>query len=321
MRYDLRLIARQDVMVRTEAAQVFVDTGAQGLRLSGAGDERELEGKLRLTRGSVDVLLASFQLATDKATYVGFRPGAPPELELWGVKRVRDALLNGERVGRDVDLRLHAYGPLGEVQMRLEADDSNLTQQQLASLAGLGVDASDPRSQGGFARLLGKVPGRILTTLARRTGMVDEVGVRIQAIEDAVAPRPSPGPGETGAPSALTGGSRTLVAVDAGKYLGEKLYVGVSGQLNEKPSTEQAGANEINPSVGGKLEYELKRNTRLSAQQNVDNSGQAEQRVMVEKTGAFENYNPRKRRWDRTPTPGPSPTPRPTLSVSPTPTR
>jgi hypothetical protein len=308
LRYDVRLLARQDVMVRTEAAQVFIDTGPAGLRLSGAGDERELEGRLRFTRGNVDYLLASFQLATDKETFVGFRPGAAPELELWGTKRVRDALLNGESVGRDVDLRLHAFGPLGEVQMLLEADDSNLTQQQLASLAGLGVDASDPRSQGGFVRMLGKVPARFLTNLLRRTGVVDEVGLRSQFLEDAVAgARATPVAGEGGGPLPVTGGARTLVAIDAGKYLGEKLYVGGSVLVNEKPGALPNAPSEVNPAVGGKVEYELKRNTRLSAQQNVDTNGQAEQRVMLERTGAFENYNPRKRRWDRTPTPGPTP--------------
>lgn len=319
LRFSLRLLARQDVMVRTEAAQVFVDSGEAGLLLTGAGAERELEGHLKFTRGSIDYLLASFQLATDKDTYLDFRPGSPPELELWGLKRVRDALLNGETQPRDVDVRLHAYGPIGSVQMRLESDDPGLDQQQLASLTGLGVDISDPRSQGGFARLLGKVPARFLTDLVRRTGMVDEVGVRLPVVEDALAgSRTTPVPGEPSGQSISSTG-RTLVSVDAGKYLGEKLYVGVTGQINERDVPGGSGKTEVDPAVGGKVEYKLKDNSLLSAQHSVATDGQTEQRVMLERSSRFDNYNPRRRRWDlmAKPSLSPSPTPRPPLQPIP----
>lgn len=311
LEYHLRLHARQDVMVRTEAAQAFVDSGENGLLLSGAGRERELEGRLRFTRGSMDYLLASFQLAPDKETRVDFRRGSPPELELWGFKRLRGVLLQGEQARRDVEVRLHAYGPLGAVRMRLESDDPGLSQQQLASLAGLGLDAGDPRTQGGFARLLGRVPGHLLTGLVRRSGVVDDVGVRLPAVEDALAgAAPTPEPGQAAsAPqdAALTGTSRTLVAIDAGKYVGERLYLGLTGQLQER-ETGAGGARSVDPALGGRVEYQLQDSTRVSAQHSVDREGQTEQRVMLERSARFENYNPRRRRWDQvTPTPTPRP--------------
>jgi hypothetical protein len=327
LRYDLRLHARQDVMARTEAAQAFVDTGEAGLLLTGGGgDPKELEGRLRFTRGSLEYFLASFQLAPGKETYIDFRRGTPPYLDVWGQKRVRDVLLQGEALRRDVNVRLHAFGPLGGVQLRLESDDAGLTQHQLASLAGLGVDSSDPRSQGGFARLLGKVPAQLLGGWMRRSGVVDELGVRLPAVEAAISgPALTPGPGEgSGLAGALTGGSRTLLSVDAGKYLGESLFVGVTGQINERDATEQDRGG-VDPSLGGKVEYQLKDNTRVSAQHSVDTAGQAEQRVMLERSASFENYNPRRRRWDQAPTPSPEAIrarqtpPQPRLSPTPTP--
>ena len=41
-----------------------------------------------------------------------------------------------------------------------------------------------PGMSGGFARLLGKAPGAVLTRYARRTGFIDEVGVSLPVVED-----------------------------------------------------------------------------------------------------------------------------------------
>lgn len=312
LEYNLRLDARRDVMVRTDAAQVFIDTGEKGLRLSGRGGERELEGRLRLNGGSIDYLLANFQISKDRETYIDFRPGNPPALELWAEKHVRDVLFNGERVPRDVTVRLHAFGALGNVQMQLESGDAGLSQEQLASIAGFGVDISDPRSQqGGFARLLGKGAGSLLSNFVKNSGVVDEVSVRVPGLENALAPRSTPGPGESGFP--VSGSARTLVEVGVVRYIGQNVAVGVVGAVNERQDPQ--GGTQVDPALGGKLELQLEKDTRVSAQHNVDREGQTEQRVMIERSTRFENYNPRKRRWDvqagAVPTPTPSPAARP----------
>ncbi len=187
--------ARKDVMLRNDLVQVFVDTGEHGLHLSGAGSHRSLEGRLMAIKGSLDYSFTSFDLATDKLSWVDFLGEDPPQLELWGSKQVRDALINGQAARQDVLVLLHASGPLGQVQVTLDTDDATLNQEQnqdqkqaqLASLAGFGMDSTDQRNQGGFARLLGKAPGAMLTRYARRTGLIDEVGVQLPVVEDAMA--------------------------------------------------------------------------------------------------------------------------------------
>ena len=317
LEWDLVLNARQDVLLRSQVAQIFVDTGENGLRLRGAAPHRSLEGRLKAIKGNVDYLFTSFDLATDKPSWVDFLGEDDPQLELQGVKQVRDALLNGQTVRRNVEVRLHAFGPLGQVSMRLDSDDSTLTQDQLASLAGFGVDTSDSRNQGGFARLLGKAPAAVLTRYARSTGVFDEVGVRLPAVEDALAGGPkslTTGPGaEEGADVSPT--SKPLVDVSVGKWLSEKWFVGGNTQVNEHKDAK--GASTMAPAFGGKVEYQLKNDARLSAQQNVDNAGGSEQRVMLERASSFDNYNPRKRRWgspDIEPTPQRAATPTVTMT-------
>ena len=316
LEWDLGLVARQDVMVRTDVAQIFVDTGERGLRLRGAAPHRSLEGRLTGVKGNLDYLFSNFDLATDKPSWVEFSGEEAPVIELQGTKKVRDALINGQTVRRDVDVRVHAYGPLGKVTMDLASDDSTLNKDQLASLAGLGVDTSDQRNQGGFAQLVGKVPGAVLTRYGRRTGLMDEVVVRLPVVEDAMAGNQARGgtnSAEAGTGAELSPTSKTLVDISSGKWVSEKLFVGVNGLLNERHDSK---GSSVDPAVGGKVEYQLKNDARLSAQHNVNTDGQTEQRVMLERASSFENYNPRKRRWgqaDVEPTPQrPIPTPTPT---------
>jgi hypothetical protein len=305
--WDLGIHARQDVMLRNQAAQVFIDTGDAGLRLRGMAPHRSLEGRLSAVKGNVDYLLASFELDVSRPSWVEFRGEDPPVLELWGLKRVRDAQLYGQTVRRDVEVHLHAHGPLGEVQMQLSSDDTALTQDQLASLAGLGIDSSDPRNQTGFARLLSKAPSALLGRYARRTGMLDDVGLRLPVVEDALN-------GRSATAATLSPSTKTLVELSGGKWISEKLYVGMSGLLNE---TRNSKGSSVDPALGGKVEYQLKNDARLSAQHSVDTDGQTEQRVMLERASSFENYNARKRRWGQpTPVPTPQRTPSPETGAS-----
>jgi len=332
---DLRLLARKDVLVHTEAAQVFVDTGPEGLRISGPPDARSLQGTLKMTQGSIDYFLASFKLAPDHDSSIEMRGADPPNLDLWGVKQVTGAYLQGDPTPRDVEVRLHAFGPLGKVQMRLESDAAELTQSQLASLTGLGADASDPRNQGGAARLLGKVPASWLSHWARSTGLVDEVGVRLPFVEDLLGGQTTPGASENvvqAQPTPTTGTARSLVEVSVGKYLGEKVYVGVNGALDQRPTSNNSSIQT--GAVGGKFEYQLPNNARLSLESNVDATGVQDQRFMLQRSSRLDNYNPQKRRWDldhpdldgpakpqpkpsASPSPGPQPAPSPTPSPGP----
>jgi hypothetical protein len=88
-------------------------------------------------------------------------------------------------------------------------------------------------------------------------------------------------------------------------------FVGGNTQFSERKDAK--GASTVAPAFGGKVEYQLKNDARVSAQQNVDNSGKQEQRVMLERASSFENYNPKKRRWG-----GPSIEPTPQRVISPT---
>lgn len=328
--YDMLLRARSDVMVRTGAAEVFVDTGDAGVRVQGAGDDKTLSGHIRLVEGSVDYLLATFRLTQDHDSWVEMRGAEPAEVELWG----RDDLgsvSTGEGAPQDVQVLLHAWGPLGSVQMRLEANDPSLSQEQLASLVGMGTDAGDPRSQGGFTRMLGAVPAGILSSWGRKTGLFDEVGLRLPAVEQSVA-EPTPDSGGTGqvVPLAestpVTGTAKALVEVSVGKYVGSKLFLGMNTEVMEH--TDPLGKNQVDPEVGGVIEYQLPDSSSLSVEHNVDTSGQTDNRVMLEGSTRFENYNPSRRRWDGsyTPTPDPSPglsaadlSPSPTPSPTPSP--
>jgi hypothetical protein len=317
---DLRLLARKDVLVRTDAAQVFVDTGPDGLRVGGPPDARTLVGTLKMTQGSVDYLLASFKLAQDHESSVEMRGADPPVLELWGVKDITGAYVLGDPTPRDLEVRLHAYGPLGQVQMRLESDASDLSQSQLASLTGLGRDASDPRNQGGFARLLGSVSAGIFTKWARSTGLVDEVGLQLPFVDSYLNAQTTPGAENVGQAQAPdnTATARSLVEVSVGKYIGEKLFLGVNGQVDQRPSANNSSIQT--GAVGGKLEYQLQNHARVSLESNVDATGVQDQRVMLQKSSSFENYNPGRRRWDQDATPVPSPAAAPNPSPSPSPT-
>jgi hypothetical protein len=278
----------------------------------------------------VDYLLATFRLSTDRDTWVDFRGAETPELELWGINDLGAVQLAGEGAPKDVQVRLHAWGPLGAVQMQLESDDVSLTQDQLASLLGLGTDIGDPRSQGGFSRILGKVPAGLLSAWARKTGWVDEVGLRLPVVEGAIA-GPTPEAGENGqvavqaVPTAGVSGtakSESLVELTMGKYLGQKLFVGVDTEVMQH--TDPLGRNSVDPQVGGVVEYQLPNKSRLSVQHDVDSAGVNENKVMLEGSARFDNYNPHRRRWDLaespTTTPGPSATPSPTLTPTPAPT-
>ena len=195
----------------------------------------------------------------------------------------------------------------------------------------MGADSSDPRNQGGFARLLGKVPASWLTHWARSSGLVDEVGVQLPFVENALGgAQATPGASENvgqAQPTDNTGTARSLVEVSVGKYIGEKLFVGVNGQVDQRPtannSSVQTGA------VGGKVEYQLQNNARVSVESNVDATGVQDQRFMVQRSSSLDNYNPQQRRWDldaaantdqaAVPAPSPSPSPSPTPQASPTP--
>ncbi|HTB22849.1 MAG TPA: translocation/assembly module TamB domain-containing protein [bacterium] len=318
--YDLALKARTDVMVRTGAAEVFVDTGDAGLRLEGAGDGRALSGQIRLLQGSVDYLLATFRLTQDHDSWVEMRGDSPPEVELWGVDDLGSVSVSGG-APQDVQVLLHAWGPLGQVQMQLsEADDPSLTQNQLATLLGMGGDAGDPRSQGGFTRMLGEVPASFLTSWGRKTGWLDEVGLSSPAMDEAVVP--TPGAGDTGQVEPLAEGTpvsstaRALAEVSMGKYLGSKLFVGVDTQIIQ---TDVLGKSSVGPEVGGVVEYQLPGSSKLSVQHSVDTSGQTDDRVMLEGSTSFDNYDPNRRRWDGMATPQASPAPSPSGSGLPAP--
>jgi autotransporter translocation and assembly factor TamB len=325
--YHLLVKARSDVMVRTDAAQVFVDTGDAGILVQGAGDAKTVQGHLKLTQGSVDYLLASFRLAGDRETWLDLRGDAEPELELWGVKDLGLVQLAGEGAPRNVQVQLHAWGPLGQVQMQLVGDDPSLSQDQLAQLLGLGTTGGDSPSQGGFTRMLGKVPAAFLTKLARKTGLLDEVGLSSPAVDQAIAPTPEAGDsGQVVAqaqvqPTATTGTARSLAELTMGKYLGSKWFVGVNTDVVER--TDPLGRSTNDVQFGGQVDYQLPGSSRLSLQRNVDNVGQTDDRVMVEGSARFDNYNPRRRRWDLpdTPTPSPSPSPQPSPQASATPSQ
>ena len=307
--YSVVVKARTDVMVRTDAAQVFVDTGDQGVRVLGSGDNKTGTGRLRLQHGSVDYLLATFRLADDRDTYIDLRGDAPPLLELWGVNDLGNVQIGGQGAPRDVQVRLHAWGPLDKVQMRLEGDDPSLTQDQLATLLGMGSNADDPRNQGGFSRMLGKVPAGVLTSIGRKYGLWDEVGMSVPAMDQAIA-APTPGAGDSGqvAPQGqatpVTATGKSLFDVTVGKYFGPKVYVGVDAQAVEP------AAGGVDPELGFKGEYQLGNGSRVSLQRNVDAAtGQPEWRGVVQGNVSFDNYNPRRRRWDAPDTATPTPTP------------
>ncbi|MGH7443121.1 MAG: translocation/assembly module TamB domain-containing protein, partial [bacterium] len=319
--YHLILKARSDVMVRTDAAEVFVDTGGKGVLVEGSGADKRLYGHLRLVQGSVDYLLATFQLAPDHESWLEMRGDAAPQLELWGLDDLGNVSLAGAAgASEDVQILLHAWGPIGQVQMRLlDQDDPSLTQNQLAGLIGVGGDSGDPRSQGGFTRMLGSVPAALISKWARKTGLLDEVNFSVPALDQAMAPTPVAGDA-TGQVQPLSqatptsGTARSLLEVSAGRYLGSKLFVGVDTQVIQR---SVVGGSQINPELGGVIEYSLPNHARLSAERNIDSSGVTDSRVMLEDTSHFDNYNPDQRRWDGSPTATPGPAPLP--SPSPTP--
>jgi hypothetical protein len=316
--WDLGLVARKDVMLRSDVAQVFIDTGENGLHLRGAAPHRSLEGRLHAVKGSIDYLLTSFDLASDKPSWVDFLGEESPQLELNGSRRVRDALLNGQAVRRDVEVDIHAYGPLGAVRMDLSSDDPSLTYDQKASLAGLGVDSSDQRNQGGFARLVGKVPGGVLTRIARRSGIFDEVGLRLPVMEEAITgdQAQSLSGQAQAAPSDVSPSSKALAEVSVGKWITEKLFVGGNMMVNEK---RDAKGTSVDLPVGAKMEYQLKNDAVISAQHNVGISGQSDQRVMLERSSSFSNYNPKQRRWGGPTLVQPTPQYSPVLTETPVP--
>jgi len=322
--YDLVIRAGKNVMVRTDAVQVFVDTGESGLRLTGGGDSTAMQGRLRLISGSVDYFVSTFRIASERETWIDFKGAEAPELELWGTKDLGNVQISGESVARDIQVSLHAWGPIGKVQMRLEGDDPSLTQDQLASILGLGSDIGDTRSQGGFTRMLGKVPASLITAWGRKTGLLDEVSVSFPEVEDAIAPTPQPGGAiSQAAPAAqatpVTATSKPIVQVSVGKYVGSKIFVGVNTEVVQK-----------GPEVGGVIEYQLPNKSRISVQRDFDDTGQNDDRVMLESSARFSNYDPHRRRWDLaekltpdptppaqrgSPTPGASPTPTPTAGM------
>jgi hypothetical protein len=314
--WNLGMAARKDVMLRTDVAQVFVDTGEEGLHLQGALPHRSLEGRLQVIKGSIDYLLTTFDMAADRPSWVEFRGEDAPQLEFNGTKRVRDALLNGEVQRRDAEVRLHAFGPLGQIEMSLSSDDPSLTKDQLASLAGFGIDSSDQRNQGGFARLLGKAPASVLTRFARRSGLVDVVDVRLPGVEEALAGNGQAqglsGPSQTAADSSPT--SKALVEFSAGKWFTENLFVGGNMQVNEK---RDAKGSSMDLPIGAKMEYQLKNKALVTAQHNVAIDGQTDQRVMLERSSSFSNYNPKQRRWGQAPAVEPTPQASPVKTETP----
>lgn len=301
--FDLRLLARSEVLLRSPAAQVFVDTGERGLKLEGRGEELGLRGRLKLLQGQVDLLLADFQLLPQRETWIDFGGTEGPRLELWAAKRLRGVQLPASGALRDLQVRLHAWGPLASPQVSLESDEAGLGQEQLAALAGLGPGES--ASPGGPARLLGKFSEGLLGRWARRRGWVDELGLRLPAVEQAL------GGGEAGA---LSPAARSLLQLSAGRYLGSKVYVGVDTQVLQR--SQAGGRSSVDPAVGGKVEYRLRDSASLSVERKLQPDGQGEERVMLQGSAAFSNYSPRGRRWEEEaaagpPTPSPSPSPGP----------
>jgi hypothetical protein len=88
--------------------------------------------------------------------------------------------------------------------------------------------------------------------------------------------------------------------------------------VDQRPGVNNTSGSDLYPAVGGKLEYRLQNNARLSGEYSQDTNGVDETRVMLQRSSRFENYNPQRRRWDLDagaqagPAPRPSPTPTPT---------
>ncbi|HTA16261.1 MAG TPA: hypothetical protein VK786_00770, partial [bacterium] len=296
-----------------------------------------------VVQGSVDYLLATFQVTQDHDSWVAMRGDAPPELELWGVDDLGSVSVAGG-APQDVQVLLHAWGPLGHLQMLLsDENDPSLSQDQLGTLIGMGGDAGDPRTQGGFSRMLGEAPAGFLTSWGRKTGLFDQFVLSSPYVDSAVAQEtPGEGDSEEGAPLAVAGvgappaGSssqpvnqlpvsntvKSLAEVSVGKYVGSKLFVGVNTQVMEHTDVVNGIASEsYEPAVGGVVEYQLPGSSKISVQDSVDTDGQTDYRAMLEGSTSFDNYNPSRRRWDgvatMTPTPVPGTPPVPSSALTP----